>query len=346
MNCKNKITLSILYLIIISTLFINACRKSAFRYKRATPVNFVAPPGFPAPMYNFNLNPLTEEGFALGRKLFHDNRLSKHADVTCSSCHQQVAAFTTFDHDLGHGTNNQHTRRNVPAIFNMAWHSEFEWDGRVTNLDAQPIVCMTAPEKMGEDITSVINKLNSDTSYRRMFGEAFGDESMNEDRISKALTQFVLMLVSSNSKYDMVKTGEAVFNVSESNGYQLFKDKCVNCHTEPLFTDLSFRNNGMPVNAFHIDFGRMEISGNSSDSLKFKVPSLRNVALTAYYAHDGRFVAISEVLNHYSDGIVQGSTTDPSLQNSIPLTNLEKFYLQEFLMTLNDSALVNDPRFE
>lgn len=282
----------------------------------------------------------------MGRKLFHDNRLSKNADVTCTSCHQQHAAYTTFDHDLGHGTNHQHTRRNVPGIFNMAWHHEFEWDGKLNNLLDQPLTCMTAPEKMGEEVNSVIEKLKSDPKYKRMFGEAFGDENITGERMARSLTQFVVMLVSSNSKYDKMKKGQVVFNPSEENGYQIFKIKCALCHTEPLFTDLSYRNNGLPYNPFHIDFGRMEVTGNPADSLKFKVPSLRNVALTGYYAHDGRFVAISEMLNHYSSGIMQGPTLDTSLKNNIPLNDLEKFYLQEFLFTLNDSSLISDPRFE
>src|SRR6476620_758338 len=133
------------------SIVVSSCNKSdSVRRRPTTPVNFTVPPGFPATVYDFNENPVTEEGFALGRKLFHDNRLSANADVTCASCHQQHAAYTTFDHDLGHGTNHQHTRRNVPAIFNMAWQREFEWDGRTKKLLDQPMACMTAPEKMGE----------------------------------------------------------------------------------------------------------------------------------------------------------------------------------------------------
>lgn len=228
----------------------------------------------------------------------------------------------------------------------MVWHHEFEWDGKVNNLLDQPLRCMTAPEKMGEEVNSVIDKIKADAEYKQMFGEAFGDENITGDRMSMALVQFVAMLVSSNSKYDKMKKGDVVFNASEENGYQLFKEKCATCHAEPLFTDLSYRNNGLPFNPFHIDLGRMEVTGNSADSLKFKVPSLRNVALTGYYAHDGRFVAMSEMLNHYSSGIEPGPTLDPSLNNGIPLTDLEKFYLQEFLFTLSDSSLINDPRFK
>lgn len=332
-------------LALTSTAIVSACKKSDATRRKVTPVSFTVPDGFPSPAYNFEQNPVSEEGFALGKKLFHDNRLSNGIDVTCSACHQQEAAYTTFDHDLGHGTNHQHTRRNVPVIFNMAWHTEFEWDGRNKSLNEQMLACLTAPEKMGGQISAINENLKNDTAYSRMFGEVFGDANITNDRIADALSQFVVMLVSNNSKYDKVKKGELEFNSSESGGYELFKTKCGSCHAEPLFTDLSFRNNGLVSTPFHIDFGRMEVTGSAADSLKFKVPTLRNIALTGYFAHDGRYISIGQLLDHYSQGITPIPTLDPSLQGGIPLTALEKFYLEEFLRTLSDSMLVSDPRF-
>ncbi|MBL7697990.1 MAG: cytochrome-c peroxidase [Chitinophagaceae bacterium] len=346
MNLKTRIILIVCSFVVSGTVIISACKKSDVHRRRATPMNFVVPDGFPSPAFNFSQNPVTEEGFALGRKLFHDNRLSLGIDVTCSSCHQQHAAYTTFDHDLGHGTNHQHTRRNVPVIFNMAWHTEFEWDGRNKSLKDQTLACLTAPEKMAGEISAINEKIKSDTSYTRLFSDAFGDANITSDRIADALTQFVVMLVSNNSKYDKVKKGEAEFNSSEAAGYELFKTKCAGCHAEPLFTDLSFRNNGLVSTPFHVDYGRMEVTGDPADSLKFKVPTLRNVMLTGYYVHDGRFIAVGQLLDHYSEGITPIPTLDPSLQNGIPLTLLEKFYLEEFLFTLSDSTLISDPRFE
>lgn len=346
MKSKAGILIILCCFAVAGTIIISSCKKSDAGRKRTTPISFTVPDGFPEPSYNFNENPVTEEGFALGRKLFHDNRLSSHADVTCSSCHQQQAAYTTFDHDLGHGTNHQHTRRNVPVIFNMAWENEFEWDGKINKLTDQPLSCMTAPEKMGEQVGTVAVKLSPDTSYRRMFADAFGDADITGDRMAKALTQFVVMIVSSRSKYDKVMRGEVSFNTSEQSGYDLFKVKCASCHAEPLFTDHSFRNNGIGTTAFHVDFGRMEVTGDPADSLKFKVPTLRNVALTGYYAHDGRYIAVGQLLDHYSSQIAPIPGLDPLLQNGIPLTGLEKFYLQEFLNTLTDSTLLNDRRFE
>ncbi len=147
---KLQFTILICLLITAGIITVNSCRKSSFeRFEPPTPISFNVPEGFPQPQYTFQNNPLTEEGFQLGRKLFHDSRLSKNIDVTCGSCHQQHAAYTTFDHDLGHGTNHQHTRRNVPVIFNMVWHSEFEWDGKNTNFEEQAMSCLLASEKNG-----------------------------------------------------------------------------------------------------------------------------------------------------------------------------------------------------
>lgn len=346
MNTKTGILILLASVISAGTIIISSCRKSDTARRRTTPLAFTVPNNFPSPVYDFNENPITEEGSALGRRLFHDNRLSSHLDVTCSSCHQQQAAYTTFDHDLGHGTNHQHTRRNVPVIFNMAWEHEFEWDGRTKKLSDQPMACMTAPEKMGETEATVTEKLKADTAYRRMFAEAFGDDNITGDRMAKALTQFIVMLVSADSKYDKVKAGSATFNSSEQNGYDLFKAKCASCHSEPLFTDHSYRNNGIGTTPFHVDYGRMEVTGDPADSLKFKVPSLRNVALTGYFAHDGRYIAVGQLLDHYSSQIPASPTLDPLLENGIPLTALEKFYIEEFLKALTDSALISDPRFE
>jgi cytochrome c peroxidase len=345
MNSKPAAVAAIILCGIISTIAINSCRKSASDRRNNSPITFNVPQGFPEPVYNFNNNPLTEEGFALGRKLFHDSRLSAFNDVNCGSCHQQMAAYTTFDHDLGHGTNFQHTTRNVPGIFNMAWHPAFQWDGGVLSLEDQVIACIEAPEKMAESINGLRTKLDTAAEYKRMFLEAFGDESIDMERISKAISQFVVRIVSADSKYDKVKRGAAQFNASEAAGYELFKTNCSSCHQEPLFTDFSYRNIGLPHRPFHDDEGRMKVTGSPDDSLKFKVPSLRNAGLTSYYAHDGRYAGITEVLDHYTSDKEQTPSLDPLLQSKMQLTNLEKFYLMEFLFALSDSALVNDADF-
>ena len=326
-------------------LFHFACKKNEITAPQNQTLEFVTPVGFPAPNYDFNANKITEQGFQLGKKLFYEGRLSKDGNFPCASCHQQFAAFANFDHNLSHGFNNQFTTRNAPPLFNLAWQLNFHWDGGINHLENQPLAPITAPNEMAEDINAVLEKLKNDTAYTRMFTGAFGDPFINSQRMLKALTQFMLMLVSADSKYDRMKKGLVSFTDGERNGYQLFIAKCAACHKEPLFSDNSFRNTGLVLDPFLKDVGRMRITGKPEDSLKFKVPSLRNVALTFPYGHDGRFYSLANVLDHYSTGVVNGPTTDSLVRNKIPLTELDKFYLKQFLNTLTDSSFINNKRF-
>jgi cytochrome c peroxidase len=305
----------------------------------------VIPPGFPAPHYTFSSNPLTAEGFELGRKLFYDGRLSKDGNFPCASCHQPFAAFATLDHNLSHGFNNQFTTRNAPALFNVVWQKQTHWDGGIVNLEVQPLAPLTAPNEMAEDINNVISKLNQDAKYKQLFKAAFGDETINSQRMLLAITQFVGSLVSADSKYDRVKKGLASFTAQEQIGYTLFQAKCNSCHAEPLFTDNSFRNTGLAIDPTIKDYGRMRITNNKADSLKFKVPSLRNLYATFPYGHDGRFVSINQALEHYNSGVQVSATVDPLVKNGIALSNNDKTYLQLFLRTLTDSTFIKDPRF-
>ncbi len=310
----------------------------------ATPIPFVVPDGWPKPVYDFSKNPVTKEGFQLGRKLFYDGRLSKDGNFPCASCHQQFGAFATYDHPLSHGYNNSFTMRNAPALFNLAWQKEFMYDGGVNHLDVQPLVPITADNEMHEVIDSIVAKLKLDKEYRQLFKSVFGSETINTQRITKALSQFLVMIVSANSYYDKVKRGEAQFTLSQRLGYEIFEKKCEACHTEPLFTDLSYRNVGLTVDSVLKDSGRMHITRLSSDSLKFKVPSLRNVMVTFPYGHDGRFFSVLDVMNHYRNGVVNGPTTD-SLVKNMKLSNFEIGQLTSFLYTLTDTALLADTRF-
>lgn len=313
-------------------------------HSSTTPIPFVVPDGWPQPVYDFKHNPVTKEGFELGRKLFYDGRLSKDGNFPCASCHQQFGAFATYDHALSHGYKNAFTTRNAPALINLAWQKEFMYDGGVNHLDVQPLVPITATNEMHEEIDSVLGKLRVDKEYRQMFKAAFGSELINTQRLTKALSQFLVMIVSSNSLYDKVKRGEATFNLPQRLGYEIFKQKCNACHTEPLFTDFSYRNVGMPADSFLNDMGRMHITRLSSDSLKFKVPSLRNVQVTFPYGHDGRYYSLLDVMNHYRNGVVAGPTTD-SLVRNMKLSNYEIGQLTAFLYTLTDSTLLSDTRF-
>lgn len=310
----------------------------------AAPLRFPQPAGWPKPVYDFSKNPITKEGFELGRKLFYDGRLSKDGNFPCASCHQQFAAFATYDHPLSHGYANSFTQRNAPGLFNLAWQKEFMYDGGVNHLDVQPLVPIESANEMSEVLDSIIDKLKKDKEYKIMFKAAFGSELINTQRITKALSQFLLMMVSADSYYDRVKRGEAQFSLSQRLGYEIFEKKCVTCHTEPLFTDLSYRNVGMAADSVLNDSGRMRITRLSSDSLKFKVPGLRNVMVTFPYGHDGRFFSMLDVMNHYRNEVVDGPTTD-SLVRGMKLSNFEIGQLTSFLYTLTDSAFLKDTRF-
>ena len=314
-------------------------------YLRPTPVKFTIPKGWPKPVYDFSKNPLTAEGIALGRKLFYDGRLSRDGNFSCGSCHQQFGAFNTYDHNLSHGFNNSLTNRNAPGLFNLAWQREFMWDGGINHLDLQPLAPITAENEMAETIENVISKLSTDAVYRKMFKAAFGDESINYIRMGKAMSQFLLQLVSSNSKYDKVMRGEAKFILPEQLGYEIFQKKCAACHAEPFFTDFSYRNTGMTADPIGNDIGRMKITGDSNDSLKFRVPSLRNVAITFPYGHDGRFFSLANVFDHYRKNMVAGANTDSLVRKKVVLSNFEIGQLTAFLYTLTDSAFLKDARF-
>ncbi len=339
-----------LVLFAASLLLIDACKKkdtTAETPFTTTPIKFTVPAGWPQPPTDiFANNPVTEEGFALGRKLFYDTRLSIDNTVACANCHQQFAAFATYDHDFSHGLNNVHTFRNAPALFNLAWMQQMHWDGGINHIEVQPLAPITNPIEMGETIEHVIEKLKADTAYPKLFAKAYGSTEITSQKMLKALAQFMGIIVSNNSKYDKVKRGEASFTASEQSGYTVYQSKCAGCHPEPLFTDNSFRNNGLPVNTGLNDYGRMRITGNASDSLKFKVPSLRNIGLSLPYMHDGRFNSVGSVIDHYRTGIVTTQPTlDPLLVNRISISNTEKNDLIYFLFALTDSTFTKDPRF-
>ncbi len=337
--------------LIITSLLV-AIIASAFLYDpvpyRPTYLKLVVPKGWPKPPTNiFANNPLTEEGFQLGKKLFYDGRLSQDNNLSCAGCHQQFAAFSTYDHDLSHGVNNTFTTRNAPALFNVAWMKELHWDGAINHIEVQPLAPMTAANEMGETLENVLKKISADTAYQRMFTKAFGSPLINSQRMLKALAQFTGSIQSYNSKYDKVKNGKTSFTLSEIAGYEVFKAKCNACHTEPLFTNNSFRNNGLDINKRLLDFGRMSITGKPEDSLKFKVPSLRNIYFTGPYMHDGRFTSLEQVIDHYISGIdtIQ-PTLDIVLKKRLSISRPEKVDLLAFLFTLTDNEMLHNKRYE
>lgn len=315
-------------------------------------ITFNAPSGWPAPVYHFENNPLTKEGFKLGRKLFFETKLSRDNSISCGSCHQPFAAFAQFEHSISHGVDERIGTRNSPALFNLSWHTSFFWDGGVNHIELQPFAPITNPVEMDETLAGIVDKLQSDQGYRSLFKDAYGSEEVTTQKISRALAQFMCMLVSSNSRYDKYTRQEpgAGLSQEEQDGLAVFRSKCASCHTEPLFTDFSLRNNGLalvPNSHGVIDSGRGVITPfDPSSFYKFKVPSLRNLKYTAPYMHDGRLTSIDDVLEHYSGGVQHTPNLDPLLENGISLSAQEKQTLKAFLNTLNDEEFVKDVRFQ
>jgi cytochrome c peroxidase len=325
--------------LIYSVLGAFVCIIYAFSAVKTTPMPFVIPEGWAKPTYDFSKNPLTKQGFELGRQLFYDPILSRDNTISCASCHLQATGFTHVDHELSHGIDGRIGKRNSMTIMNLAWSKNFMWDGSVNHLDMQPLAPISNFAEMDENLGNVLNKLNNSNKYKMLFYKSFGDSLATGQRMLLAFSQFILQLNSYNSKYDKYVRHEAGgdFTEQEKNGLQLFRTHCASCHTEPLFTNQNFEKNGLPIDTTLNDFGRMTLTHKREDSLKFKVPTLRNIQFTFPYMHDGRFKKLREVVNHYA-------TTD-KLTQPIPLNSNEKTDIIAFLLTLTDNDFLFDKRF-
>lgn len=317
---------------------------------KPTPVSLRQPANFPAVIYNLSQNPLTVEGVALGKSLFYDAQLSRDSTVSCGFCHQQFAGFGHSDHALSHGIGGKFGTRNVPGLQNLAWDREFFWDGGVTSLDELPMTPIQNPVEMDLKFSDALSRLQKSPKYPAMFKAAFGSDTVTTARFLKAISQFLLTLVSADSRYDKYVRKEAggELTTDESAGLSLFQQNCATCHATDLFTDRSYRNNGLPAGTIN-DQGRYIITLNEADRLKFKVPSLRNVERTFPYMHDGRFTTLEQVLNHYTAGVKDSPTLDPALktngQPGFTLTDTEKKQVIAFLKTLTDATFINNRAF-
>ena len=323
-----------------------------------TPVTWTKPVHFPDPVYKLSQNPMTKEGIELGRFLFYDGILSRSNQIGCGTCHQQQSAFTHHGHQLSHGVDDLLGTRNSLAIQNLAWNTGFFWDGAIHGLDSVSFNPIGNPVEMDETVENILVKLRNTplagarkpVNYPQLFKAAYGTEEITSDRMMKALAQFMLTLVSADSRYDRYVNGqEAALTAQEKEGMLLFKNKCSTCHAGELFSDYSFRNNGLVPVKFN-DKGRFGITGNPADEYKFKVPSLRNVELTGPYMHDGRFYTLEEVLGHYANYVYSSATLDPVLQqsngkNGIALTEAEQKSIIAFLKTLTDVTFIQQEKF-
>lgn len=335
------------YMLATVVLAIVACNKANDTNFLDLEFKVTKPTHFPEPKYVLENNSLTSAQFELGRKLFYDPILSRNNTISCGSCHISQHAFTHHGHDISHGIDDKLGIRNTMPLMNLAWADSYFWDGGVLHLDLSPVAPIENPVEMDEKLSNVINKLNNHKDYPLLFEKAYGTKEINSVVFLKSLSNFMLTLVSANSKYDDVINGKASFSIEEREGYSIFKNNCSSCHTEPLFTDYSFRDNGVGLNIL-ADYGRFTISNLETDKLKFKVPSLRNLKYTAPYMHDGKFYTLEAVINHYRFQIQQTANLDPILKakKSIDLSDKEVKDLIAFLNTLNDESFINDKRFQ
>jgi cytochrome c peroxidase len=312
------------------------------------PQAFVVPAGFPQPPLPAD-NPLTTSGIELGAQLFSDPRLSGAGTQSCASCHDlRRAGSDTVA--LSRGADGQPGVRNAMPLFNLAWSPSYAWDGSQPRVRDQTLAAMTNPVEMHAELPRVVATLAADAGLAEKFRGAFGSPAVTAERIALALEQYLLTLVSADSKFDRAARGEARLTAEEQRGLQLFLTEydpvrgkngadCFHCHGGTLFTDFAMKNNGL--DRAPADTGREKISGRATDRGKFKTPSLRNVAVTAPYMHDGRFATLAEVVAHYDHGVQRSATLDPNLakhpDRGLGLSAEDQRALVAFLETLTDA---------
>ena len=301
-------------------------------------------------------NPQTVEGVALGKKLFFDPILSGDNTQACADCHKPQNAFTDNSR-FSDGIDGVFGNRNSMPLFNLAWNynDRFFWDGRTLSLEHQALEPVTNPIEMHNTWEVVVDRLSQHPEYPQLFNNAFGEGSITKEKTTKAIAQFERTLISANSKFDRFLLGEATLTPEEQNGFDVFMDEsrgdCFHCHgnpNNPLWTNNAFHNNGL--DATFTDLGLGEVTGDPGDNGKFRSPSLRNLAYTAPYMHDGRFATLDEVINHYSEGLQNSPTIDPLMkkvnQGGVQLTDQDKADLKAFLLSLSDPSFINNPDFQ
>ena len=314
------------------------------------------PPTLPAD------NVLTIQGVQLGKMLFYEKKLSEGNTQACADCHKQQDGFSDIL-KFSVGVQNLEGTRQAMPIFNMAWHdNQFFWDGRANTLREQALIPIQDELEMDETLDDVITKLSAEKDYRDQFMRAFGSEEITSEKIGLAMEQFMLSIISNNSKYDQYLAGNIQLTESEERGRVLFFAEynpffpddtgadCAHCHSGDNFENDRYQNNGLDTDADFSDLGRALVTMNPNDRAKFKVPTLRNIAVTPPYMHDGRFQTLEEVIDHYNEGIKASSTADQTVLNTVDtglfLTSEDKEDLINFLHTLTDPTFLNNPEYQ
>ena len=332
--------------------------------------------GFSAPFVfgNFRVpvdNPLTQEAVQLGRRLFYDERLSGDNTVSCSTCHLQHLAFTD-GRARSVGVSGKMLEFNSMSLANLMWGSQhFFWNGRADSLEEQALIPIQHPDEMAQSLDELVDELEADEVYPGLFRSAYG--KISAENIARALASFERTLISADSKYDRHLRGELKLDAEEELGRRLFMahpdvkvsqrgGNCIDCHSQFLTSGFKakfdgFSNNGLDTEAT-LEPGLQAVTGQAADRGKFRVPTLRNIALTAPYMHDGRFSTLEQVLNHYNEGISVSDTLSPLILEadnqpldavptrvSLNLTEEEQHAIIAFLHTLTDQSFIAEEKF-
>lgn len=356
-------------------LFVGCGKDPAPAPFSATPYTISIPLHFPRELNIPSDNPMTVEGIELGRYLFYDGRISgsNHSDsmMSCATCHIQANSFVCGINNPafpgGHpaGITGIPTPHFMLPMINLVWTNHgYLWNGSISAENPNPaqrsledLVWMgvVAPHEMNSDTNRSKAIIGRISGYQKLFSKAFGSEVVTMKNMSRAIAQFIRILISSDSKFDRYLRGAVQLNASELHGYVLFMTEeggdCFHCHGgdgNPLFTSNLFYNNGKD-SVFTDSRDRFHFTGSLSDLGAYKAPTLRNLVFRAPYMHDGRFKTIDEVLNFYSSGLVYSPSISPLMHHiatgGVQLTPSEKADLKSFLLTLSDSTFVANPAF-
>ncbi|MEM9024153.1 MAG: cytochrome c peroxidase [Bacteroidota bacterium] len=304
-------------------------------------------------------NAPTVEGAKLGRFLFYDPILSADRTVSCASCHRQEVAFSDAPQRFSRGIHGDTLARNTMPLFNLGWYPALFWDGRATSIEEQVFHPVRDHKEMDLDWPLAVERIRASTFYQNRFRMAFGTETIDSTLIANAIAQFERTLISKDSKYDRALRGEAHLTREEYEGFVLMNDQskgdCLHCHTtdsDALGTTARFSNNGLEAATGpqeYADQGKAAVTGKPEDVGRFRIPSLRNVAVTAPYMHDGRFETLEEVVDFYSEGVRNSYNVDPKMASAhrggVRLTTAEKAHIVAFLHALTDSVFLSNPEF-
>lgn len=318
---------------LLASVFLISCAKDPAIQKGGIPDYF------PESVYQ---RAFDQAEFNLGKQLFYDPILSADSTVSCASCHGQMHAFADHNVALSVGVDGKMGRRNSPALFNLKWQPHFMADGGITHIEIMPLAPLTDSLEMNNSsIRELLNTLNNNGQYRKRFVDVYEKEKIDDQQLFFALAQFMSQLNSYQSKYDDMRQGKVQFTAQEERGYQLFLSHCNSCHTEPLFTNYQFKNNGQKMS--YQDEGRFRITQDEKDRNTYKIPSLRNIHMTQPYLHDGSVRSLKEVVQRYQSPHPHQNLA-LELQNGIDLSELDVEDILTFLGTLNDYSFTSNPQ--